>query len=111
MIHIEDLSFVLPTGILMIADLSYNRIRAIRLTTWAIPDDILHSIGMRPERNLHFLVALKAFKVLGGDGKVPIGIWIGDAQICRNRAINCTARWGLRTCTIEGSSSRYRFRS
>ena len=111
MIHIKDLGFVLPAGIFMIIDLGCDTIRAIGLACRTVPNNILHPIDMRPERNLHFLVALKAFKVLGGDSKVPIGIWIGDAQICRNRATNCTARWSLGTCTIEGSSSRYRFRS
>ena len=95
----------------MITGFGCNPIRTICLTTWAIPDDILHSIGMRPERNLHFLVALKAFEVLGCDGKVPIDIRIRDGQICRNRATSCTARWGLGTSTIESSGPRYWFRS
>ena len=95
----------------MITGLSCDSIRAIRLTTWAIPNNVLHPIGMRPEGYLHFLVALKAFEVLGCNGKVPIDIRIRDGQICRNRATNCPARWGLGTSTIESSSSCYRFRS
>ena len=37
--------------------------------SWRVPDDIFHPIGMRPEWNLHFLVAIEALKVLSCDGE------------------------------------------
>ena len=38
------------------------------LASRSVPDDILHPIGMRPEWNLHFFVAIEALKILSRDG-------------------------------------------
>ena len=68
-IYIEDLRFVLAIGIFVIAGFGCYGIRTVCLACRSIPDDILHPIGMRPEWNLHFLVAFKTLKVLSRNGE------------------------------------------
>ena len=46
MVYIKELSFILTIRIFMITGLSCNRIRAIRLTAWTIPNNVLHPIRL-----------------------------------------------------------------
>ena len=68
-VHIEDLRFVFAISVFVVTSFGCYSIRTVCLASWSVPDDVFHPIGMRPEWNLHFLVAIEALKVLSCDGE------------------------------------------
>ena len=83
-IHIENLRFIFAISILVVTGFSCYSIRTICLTTWSVPDDVFHPIGMRPEWNLHFFITIQALKILSRNGEGAVWLWFCNSQICRN---------------------------
>ena len=87
-VHIEDLRFVLAISVFVVTGFSCYSIWTVCLTSWSVPDDIFHPIGMRPEWNLHFFITIETLEILSGDSKSTFfWLWFFNIQICRNRRI------------------------
>ena len=80
-VYIEDLRFVFAISVFVVTSFGCYSIRTVCLASRSIPDDVFHAIRMRPEWNLHFLVAIEALKVLSCNGEGTVFFWFCNSQI------------------------------
>ena len=98
-IYIEDLRFVLAISIFMITGFGCYGIRTICLTSRSVPDNVFHPISMRPEWNLHFLVAFETLKIFSRNGKGTVFFWFYNSQIRWNRSLIFLSNGYCRRCS------------
>ena len=100
-VHIEDLRLILAISVFVVICFGCYGVRTIRLTRRSVPDNVFHAISMRPEWNLHFFIAIKTLKVLGGNRESPIFFWFCNSQISWNRSLIALSNVYRRRCSTH----------
>ena len=100
-VYIEDLRFVFAISVFVVTSFGCYSIWTVCLTSWSVPDDIFHPIGMRPEWNLHFLVAIETLKIFSSNGEGAVFFWFCNSQIRWNRSLIFLSNGYCRRCSAH----------